>query len=109
MRAGQLRHRVTLQSKSVTRDAMGGETITWNDTVTNVPAAIEPLQGRERFLAQQIQPELSVRIRIRYRADVQADWRVKYGTRIFAIESPPINPEFRDRELHLICSEGVET
>lgn len=107
MQAGRLRHRVTLQKKSVTRDAMGGESVTWVDQATNEPAAIEPLSARDRFLAQQAQPELTVRIRLRYRAEVSAEWRVKYGTRIFAIVAPPINVGERNRELHLLCSEGV--
>ena len=106
MTGDDLRHRVVLQAKSVTRDAMGGEVITWVDQAT-VWAAIEPLNARELVAAQQVQPELSTRISIRHRSDVTAEWRVKYGTRIFAIVGPPINPKMRNEWLSIPCTEGV--
>lgn len=106
MRSSELNKLVTLQKKSVTRDAMGGEVVTWADQA-EVWAAIEPLAARELFAAQQIHPELTVRIRIRHRADVAAEWRVKYGTRIFPIIGPPIDRRLENVELTLNCSEGV--
>lgn len=106
MRSSEFNKLVTLQKKSVTRDAMGGEVVTWADQA-QVWAAIEPLAARELFAAQQVHPELTTRIRIRHRSDVAAEWRVKYGTRIFAIVGPPIDRALKNEELHLNCAEGV--
>lgn len=106
MRSSEFDKLVTLQSKSVARDAMGGETITWTTQAT-VWAAIEPLSGRELFTAQQVRPELTTRIRMRYRSDVNSEWRVKYGSRIFAIVGPPVDPSLANVELRLNCTEGV--
>ena len=103
---GRLRHSVTLQKKSVTRDAMGGEVVTWADQA-NVYAAIEPLRGQELMAAQQMQAKTGLRVRIDYRADITAEWRVKFGARIFALEAPPLDLMGRGVELHLMCSEGV--
>lgn len=106
MQSRDLRKRVTLQSRTVTRDAMGGDVVTWNNQ-GDVWAAIEPLVGRELFAAQQVRPELTTRIRIRYRSDVTSEWRVKFGTRIFAIVGPPVDAKMNNDELHLNCAEGV--
>ena len=106
MTGDDLRHRIVLQAKSVTRDAMGGEVITWVDQAT-VWAAIEPLSARELVAAQQVQPELNTRIGIRYRSDVTAEWRAKYGVRVFTIVGPPVNPKMSNEWLSIPCTEGV--
>ncbi len=104
MRAGDLRNRVKIQSKSVTRNTFGEEVVSWVDVAT-VWAAIEPLSGREFLAAQAVNAELTVRIRIRYRTGIDSSMRVLFGTRVFEIISPPINPVSDKRELHLMCKE----
>lgn len=103
MNAGELRHRVILQAKTVTRGNYGEEVIVWRDIAT-IWAKIEPLSGREYFQSQQMQSEISHKITIRYREDVKADWQMVYGTRIFNILSV-MNTEERKRELILMCRE----
>lgn len=105
MEAGKLRHRVYLQSKSATRDSYGAEVVTWV-TEKTVWAAIEPLFGREYFLAHQTQADVDYRIRIRYYDGLRPDWRILFGTRIFEIKSV-INMVERDREMILMCKEYV--
>lgn len=105
MRAGDLRNRIKIQQKSVTRDTFGGETVTWTDVVT-VWAAIEPISGREYYAAQQVQAEASTRIRIRYYAGITTSMRVLWGTRYFDILSV-IDIQERGREIHLMCKEEV--
>lgn len=84
MRAGAMRHRITLQSKSETRDTMGGAVITWTDEIT-IYAAAEPLQGREYFSAEQVQSEVEVRFRIRYFSRLRPEWRVLWEARPYEI------------------------
>lgn len=105
VRAGRLRHRVTLQSATTSQDAYGAPVETWSDQAT-VWAAVEPLSGREFFTVQAERAELSHRIRIRHRADVTPSWRVSYDSRTFDIETV-VNVMERDRELHLMCREVV--
>lgn len=105
MRAGSLRERVTLQSPTESRSAAYADVQkAWVDVAT-VWAAFEPLSGRELLLAQQVSSDINVRFRVRYRADVTAKWRVRYGTRIFQIVQPPIDVGGRRVELHLMCTE----
>ncbi len=78
MRAGDLRHRVTIQQLTTTRDAEGVTTETWTNVAT-VWAAVEPLQGREYFQAQAVNAEVTTRVRIRYRAGIVPTMRILFG------------------------------
>jgi len=82
--AGKLRHRVTIQRQTVGHDSDGGRKVTWDDVAT-VWAAIEPLSARERLVADQVQSEVTARITIRYRDDVDATMRVKHGDDLYNI------------------------
>ena len=107
LKAGRLRHRVTLQSAADTADGGGGFTTVWSDVAT-VWASIEPLKGRERLFAQQLESPVSHRVTLRHRSGVTTAMRVKFGSRILNIRSV-INAEERDRALELLCEEGVAT
>lgn len=112
MRAGQLRHRVTIQYRTETQNATGEVTWTWSDLAT-VWASIEPISGREFFSSQQVQSSVTTRIRVRHRTDVNAKMRVKYTrdpsssplkVAYYAIEAV-IPVQERHREVHLMCVE----
>lgn len=64
MRGGALRNKITLQQKSVTRDAFGGEVVTWVDVET-AWAELDPYQLRERLVLRRQQGESIVGLRIR--------------------------------------------
>lgn len=98
--AERLRHRVDIQSVTIANDVE-----TWANFATAIPAAIEPLRGREYWEAQKVNAEASVKITIRYRSGILPTMRVKWGTRIFNLISPPINTGERNRELVLMCEE----
>lgn len=105
MRAGELRHRVTIQQPVESRNSFGEVTVTWQDVAT-VWAAIEPLRGREFWEARQTVAEMDVRIRIRYRSGITPKMRVVWGSKVYDIESV-IDVESRRKELHLMCREMV--
>lgn len=106
MRAGKLRHRVTIQQVTETRSATGAVVEAWGD-VADVWAAVEPLRGREFFASKEFQAQVDTRIRIRYYPGVIPKMRVLWGTRIYLVDSV-INPEERDKELQLMCREIVD-
>lgn len=109
MRAGALRHRVTLQSPSGTRDAVGERVTTWVNVAENVPADVEPIAGREELAAAQRQATSSHIVHLRYGSPwsaIDASWRVLFGERVLTIDAPPKNIGERNRELMLTCSEG---
>lgn len=85
--AGELRHRIVIQTVSESAATSKGEkTLSWADTATRW-GSIEPLAGRERYQAQQVQPEATHRIRHRYYSGLTTRHRYKFGTRIFTIEA----------------------
>ena len=105
IRAGRLRHRLTLQSKAETRDAYGAAIITWTDEAT-VWGAIEPLSGKEYFSQSTVQAEAKVRIVIRFYSGVSNSWRVKNDGLYYDIKDV-LNENSRDRMMVLMTSEGV--
>lgn len=105
MRIGDLNKRITLQSKTSVADGMGGTTDAFADVCT-VWAAIWPTSAREQVEANQTVMTISHRVRIRYRSDIKASWKIKFGERYFAIVSI-INPSERNQMLDLLCREAA--
>jgi SPP1 family predicted phage head-tail adaptor len=108
MRAGRLRHRITLQqlvAGSPQQKATGEPDESWVDYLETW-ASVEPLSGRELFAAQEHHSEITTRIRVRYRAGITAKMRVVFGQGIYNIHAI-LNREMRNIELELLCSQGM--
>lgn len=103
MRAGRLNRRVELQRPSHSQDGVGQDQRRFTPAAT-VWAAVEPLKGEELFQAQKLVAEVTTRIVLRYRKDIDATWRVKFRDRLLKVESV-INPRSDLRELQLMCKE----
>ena len=103
LKAGHLDKRVEIQANTPAANDYGEMVASWA-TVATVWAAIEPLTGREVLQTQQVQAESSVRIRIRYYSGLTAAHRIKYGSRIFEINS--VSNKFeRGEHMELMCRE----
>ena len=101
---GSLRHRLIVQRPDRTLDAGGGATIIWTDIAT-VWGAVEPISGRETIVAERPQATVTHKVRVRYRADVDARMRILFGSRSLNIRSV-INQDERGRWLVCLCEEG---
>lgn len=67
MRAGNLRHRITVESYTEAQDpSTGAITPTWSAFASDVPADIVPLSGREILAAAAVDSGTRVRFVIRY-------------------------------------------
>lgn len=106
MRAGPLRHKVTIQHRTASTDEYGGQIQTWSDFASNVGASINNLSGREFLAAQAAQSEASVRFTMRYVAGVDARMRIVYKGKFHNILNIT-DPEERHRELIILTTEGV--
>lgn len=106
MRAGRLRHRVTIQAKTIGVDSFGGPTETWSDVATGIPASVEPLSGRELANAQTVNAETTTKITMRYRAGVSTSDRITFEGKFYNLQSV-IDPEMKHRELIIMASEGM--
>lgn len=105
MTAGQLDTFITLQAKSVARDAVGEAVPEWYDVAT-VWAKVKDLSGRELIAARAVQSESARRITLRWRTGVTSDMRIIHQGRALAITAPP-RMIGRRQWLELDCSEGL--
>lgn len=113
MQSGKLKLKVTLQRRNETEAPSGQELHTYVD-VTDVYAEIADLSGREFFAARQVQSQVTTRITIRYRVDVDATWRVKHVVQHGSpeiVETYDVEYVMRDKktnrtECQLFCSKN---
>ena len=106
MRAGDLRHRITLQKRGETRGP-DGEVITgWVDFAANVPASVIPLSGREFISAGETQGEVQARVTIRWMGGVLDTMRMLFDGKAYAIKAVLPDPSAR-RHITLMVSGGV--
>ena len=110
MRAGDLRHSLILETKTMTVDANGDRTETWT-TFLECYGSIATGNGREFFAAKQTIVDLSHSLIIRFVAGIKHDMRVKFVdpknsnvARYFNIRAI-LNPDERNEMIELQASE----
>ena len=96
---GALSQRVTIQSMVETADGCGGVTVSW-PAVATVWAAIMPVRGSSKELAQQRTESMKHKVSLRYRDDVSSGWRISHDNRNFEILNV-YDPDERKR--YLVC------
>ena len=101
MKAGPLRYKVVVQRKSVSKDSLGAETITWT-TYATVWAQVQPLRGREYIDLRAAQAEITTRIRMRYLSGLDTTMQIVFGSQTFAIVEI-IDENSRNRMLEVMC------
>ncbi|MFK5937722.1 MAG: phage head closure protein [Sulfurimonas sp.] len=104
MRAGNLKHKIIIQSYNENQNDYGEAIKAWSDFKT-VYASILPLSAKEFFKAG-IQDEVTHKIELRYLKDIKPKMRVIFDTREFSIESV-LNIREANKSLQLICTEVV--
>ncbi|HHX60622.1 MAG TPA: phage head closure protein [Epulopiscium sp.] len=100
---GELRHRVTLQKSSITKDSIGCEIETLED-IGKVWSSIEAISSKGSSKGKQSPTDISTKITVRYRKDIAPMMVVIFEERVFRIHQV-INPEERCVFLELLCSE----
>ena len=103
---GELRDKVTLRRKAETADGMGGFTETWSDMGT-AWAKVTSVRGKELMEALQLQGELTHKVFMRYRADVDEANQITWRGRTLKIVSPPIILG-HDQWLEILCKEETD-
>jgi len=103
--AGDLRHRITIQTHTETRDAIGGVVKTWISSSKRW-GSIRPLSGQELVSAKQVDPKVSHKIVIRYQEGLTTDQRLLNNSRVFNISSI-LNIQERDKLMVILAKESV--
>lgn len=120
LEAGRLRHRVRLERLDYMYDSQGdvyqdpttGETPREWQEVATVWAAIEPVSAREFVRSQALQSQVTTRLVIRYRDDVDAAMRAVHVRRgrpdvVYNIHGVLADPDSGLEYLTLPCSQGL--
>ena len=109
MRAGELRHRATLQRPDSTVNAHGESDPTWTNFASRVPVQVFEQGSREVWNAQQRQPQITHVVSMRWLEGVTAAMRVLWHDgptdRTLNIDGPPINPDGKRIAISLTCVE----
>jgi SPP1 family predicted phage head-tail adaptor len=98
--AGQLRHVIKIQRKTVTRDTYGAEVPTWTDVSSSVRANVVPISGSETFNNPQMTSQELKEFHIRYRSGIKLKDRIVYNNITYNIEEI-IDEDERRRKLVL--------
>ena len=107
MHSLQFCHRITLQRKEQAQNPLTGALTTTWATVATVWAAVEPLSAREFIAAQAGQSEVSARVVIRHRDDVDATMRALHRGKVYNIHGELADPKSGLEYLTLPVSEGA--
>lgn len=112
MQAGRNRHRVIIQNAVTTRTPSGQQKPEWRDGAFPVWAEVKGISGRELVAAGSEKAEATVRVWMRYRADVTAASRLKvltgpYKGQVLEVSGPPI-PDEKGTRLEILCKQGVK-
>ncbi len=102
--ASRLRRRVRIETPVEVSDGMGGTVRNWQ-LLAEAWAEISPLRGREALAQFQLESQISHRIVLRWRANLDASMRVVHGGRVFNIRAV-LNVDEADRVLEVLADEG---
>lgn len=111
IKAGKLRHRVTLQAPGLTQDPVTGEMVAgwadWPVAGAKHWASIEPLSARDFIAAQANQSEITARIVIRYREGILPTMRIIHRGKVYGIQGVLADADSGLEYLTLLATEGV--
>ena len=103
MRAGDLKHLVSIQRAVLTQNDYGEVIEDWQE-LYSCRASIRPISGKEIAINHSIVNVISHKVHIRYKPDIKPSDRIVFDGRIFNITSV-INYEEKNISLGLLCKE----
>lgn len=105
MRAGKLRHRLTIETATESQDDFGEMVKTFASAAT-VWGSVQPLAGNEVLAGDKISAEVTHIIRIRNNDNAAPEARITFGSRVFEITAV-LNRDERNIAMQLACTEVV--
>ena len=106
MRAGRLRHLVSIRTPVSVPNAVGERIRNYDTVLASVHAEVRDLVGRELLLAQQTSADLTTSVRLRKGSGVTVQCHIIFGTRTLEVVSIS-NVDNRNVEQVLMCREVV--
>lgn len=106
MQSGRLRHRIKIQQRTMTPNAIGEVVPVWSDYAT-VWASVEPATASKYYAAKQLDAKVDGVIIMRYRDGIEPTMRVVYDGRTLEIISL-LTVKERNREIHIMYKEALD-
>lgn len=106
MNAGKLRHQIDIEKKLTTRDAYGGEKVSFK-RVISTRCSITYMNGKDGFTSDQFYGKNIIKLRLRYYPNISISDRIIYNDRIFDIIPPVKNINEKNRYLEIIAEEEI--
>lgn len=109
MKAGDLKHKITIERPETATDARGNRRTTWVPVVT-CWASMADVSGRDFYSAQAHQAQDIVTFGIRWRESVNKECRIQHSGQVYHIEQ--INHlgykrDFMHIKARMVCGEGA--
>lgn len=107
MRAGRLKHRITIEQPTNSQSSTGASTASWSTYLTR-RASQEPLAGREKLASSEaFFGEADYRFTMRYTSGVTKAMRISWDSRTFDITAVNhiLDPKSGDRMTILLATE----
>ncbi|WP_272670930.1 phage head closure protein [Providencia sp. PROV147] len=105
MKAGLLRHIVTFQRNELIKLPSGARGNQWVDIATT-RAEVKPISGRELLASGAEMSEITVRVWMRFRPDINSTCRMVFNGLNYDIQS--VIPDVKNTRLELLCKQGVK-
>lgn len=105
-RPGQMRHRMTVQVKSMQTNHLGERFEQWLDLYSDVPVSVRWLTARELQAASARQSHSTVEFELRPGLDITSEHRIVWQGRVYELE-PPLFDRTTQRRMRIRASEGV--
>lgn len=106
IRAGDLRHRVEYQTRTMSQGT-SGESTPFFSTQNTRWARVEPFQGDEKTLAAQQVADVTHMVTLRWQGGERPKDQLLWGSRVFNIRRI-VNVDELDKKLVLLCTEVVK-
>ncbi|HFF1654949.1 TPA: phage head closure protein [Providencia rettgeri] len=105
MKAGLLRHIVIFQRPEKVRLDSGAFENQWVDIATT-RAEVKSISGRELLASGAEMSEITVRVWMRFRSDINSTCRMVFNGLNYDIQSAI--PDVKNTRLELLCKQGVK-
>ena len=106
MKAGLLRHRLTIDQPTISAPNAYADRVKGWTSFATVWGSLEAVTGRESEYARTFSVTVSHKIKIRYRAGVLPTFRLSYAGRIFSIDSV-LDLDGRRKEMSIYATEQI--
>lgn len=106
MKAGMLKHLITFQKMGNAKNDFGEIEQGQYEDFKSVWASINPVNGKESFLANANYSTITHKIKIRYLPDLDASMQIVFKGRIFSIKYFTNFGEL-NKEIEILCEEKI--